>query len=68
MTRVWFIDATGLRRLMRARDHVHARGGRLALTRGPEAVMRIIELTGLSDDLLILETPDAPFDEPLPAV
>lgn len=67
MTQVWFIDATGLRRLLRARDHVDARGGRLALTRGPDAVMRIIELTALSDDLLILESPDAPFDEPLSA-
>lgn len=62
MARVWFIDATGLRRLLRARDHVHRRGGRLALTSGPEAVMRTIELAGVLDDLLILHAPDAPFE------
>jgi anti-anti-sigma factor len=42
-----FIDASGLRVLVRAERQLRASGGQLVLVRGPRAVRRVFELTGL---------------------
>jgi anti-anti-sigma factor len=44
-----FIDAVGLKALVRARDHTLARGLQLFLMRGPPNVHRMFELTGTLD-------------------
>ncbi|MDQ6804271.1 MAG: STAS domain-containing protein [Actinomycetota bacterium] len=52
-----FMDSTGLRLLVsadaRARDGVH----RLAIVRGPAAVQRVLELTGLDARLDVIDDP-----------
>jgi anti-anti-sigma factor len=48
---VTFIDSTGLRALVRADGVLRARGGRLHLADPSPAVRRLVELSGLGDDL-----------------
>ncbi len=50
-----FMDSTGLRLLVAADARAHAHGRRLAIVRGPEAVQRVIELTGLDAKLLLVD-------------
>ncbi|MFP3988909.1 STAS domain-containing protein [Streptomyces sp. E11-3] len=47
LTRVSFMDAGGLRLLVRVRDHVACRGGELRVVRGAPRVMRLFRITGL---------------------
>jgi anti-anti-sigma factor len=42
-----FIDSSGLHMLVRAERQLRASGGQLVLVRGPRAVRRVFELTGL---------------------
>ncbi len=49
LTRLDFIDATGMKVLLRARDHMLSAGSRLFLTPGPPTVQRIFQLTGTLD-------------------
>jgi anti-anti-sigma factor len=46
-----FIDSTGVRLLVSAHARSHADSDRLALLRGPAAVQRVFELTGILDRL-----------------
>jgi anti-sigma B factor antagonist len=46
---VGFMDSTGLRSLLSARDALEEGGGRLLLVFGEGPVERILELTGLTD-------------------
>ncbi len=46
-----FIDSSGVRLLVNAHARSRSDGGRLALLRGPQAVQRIFELTGIRDVL-----------------
>jgi anti-anti-sigma factor len=46
-----FIDSTGVRLLLSAHARSRADGNRLALLRGPAAVQRVFELTGILDVL-----------------
>lgn len=50
-----FMDSTGLRMLVAADARAHDRGRRLAIVRGPEAVQRVIQLTGLDAKLLLVD-------------
>ena len=52
-----FMDSTGLRLLVSA--DARARGGehRLAIARGPAAVQRVLELTGLDARLDVIDDP-----------
>ncbi len=49
LSRVQFMDSTGLRALLRARESADANGHRLVLKRGPAAVQRVLELTQTAD-------------------
>lgn len=53
---VGFIDSSGLRSLLAARDRLEDAGGRLILVFGDGPVERIIDLTGLADRFEIFET------------
>jgi anti-sigma B factor antagonist len=44
-----FMDSTGIRILVGADARSRADSGRLVLRRGPAAVQRVVELTGLTD-------------------
>ena len=46
-----FIDSSGVRLLLRAHARSRADGNRLTLLRGPAAVQRVFELTGILDVL-----------------
>lgn len=50
-----FMDSTGIRVLVGADARSRAHSERLALRRGPAAVQRVIELTGLADLLPFLD-------------
>ncbi len=50
-----FMDSTGIRVLVGADARSRAHSERLALRRGPAAVQRVIELTGLTDLLPFLD-------------
>jgi anti-sigma B factor antagonist len=58
LRRLTFMDSTGLRLLVSA--DARARGGdyRLAIIRGPDAVHRVLELTGLDLRLNVIDDPD----------
>lgn len=53
---VGFIDSSGLRALLAARDKLEDAGGRLVLVFGDGPVERIIDLTGLADRFEVFET------------
>lgn len=46
-----FIDSTGLRALMLAKQRAEANGTKLTLVPGPAGVMRVFELVGLLEQL-----------------
>lgn len=56
LTDVGFIDSSGLRSLLAARDKLEDAGGRLVLVFGDGPVERIIDLTGLADRFEVFET------------
>jgi anti-anti-sigma factor len=48
---VTFMDSTGIRLLLFAREHARRCGASLVIVRGPDEVMRVLELVGLDDQL-----------------
>lgn len=50
-----FMDSTGLRLLVSADARAREAGRRLAIVRGPDAVQRVIELTGLAAKLDLVD-------------
>ena len=53
---VTFMDSTGIRLILQAREHALRHGGELRLVRGPEPVMRVLELVGLDEQLDIVDS------------
>jgi anti-sigma B factor antagonist len=51
LSRLQFIDSTGVRLLIKADMRSRADSNRLTLLRGPKAVQRVFELTGILDRL-----------------
>jgi anti-sigma B factor antagonist len=49
LSRLEFMDSTGLRALLIARERAHENGHGLALRRGPRQVQRVLELTKTLD-------------------
>jgi anti-anti-sigma factor len=58
MSEVAFIDSTGLLAILKTRELCAERGCGFFLTRGPPAVQRLFELTGLDDRLPFLDAPE----------
>ena len=46
-----FMDSTGIRFVLQAREHAHMHGASFVVVRGPEPVMRVLELVGLESQL-----------------
>ena len=55
-----FIDSAGLRLVVRTHARAQQDGRRLVLIRGGENVARVLELTGLVDELEIVDEPFIP--------
>jgi anti-sigma B factor antagonist len=55
-----FIDSAGLRLVMRTHARARQDGRRLVIIRGGEIVERVLELTGLKDELEIVDEPFVP--------
>jgi anti-anti-sigma factor len=53
-----FMDSTGLSILVRAHHSATESERRLALVRGPGQVQRLLTLTGVTDRLALVETPE----------
>lgn len=53
-----FMDSTGLHMVLRIQQGVHEAGRRFALIRGPDQVQRLFDLTGLTETLTIVDSPD----------
>jgi anti-sigma B factor antagonist len=54
-----FIDSTGLRTFLAAKERVCERGGELAVTRGSPQVQRLLALTRADEHLHVITSPDA---------
>jgi anti-sigma B factor antagonist len=52
-----FMDSTGLRLLVQADSRARESGQRLAIVRGPDAVHRVLEITGLDAKLDLIGDP-----------
>jgi anti-anti-sigma factor len=52
-----FIDSTGLRVLLEAREWAAGRGCRFALVRGPDVVQRVFEIVKLDSVLTFVDDP-----------
>lgn len=57
-----FMDSTGLHLVLQAQQRAHETGRRFALIRGGEQVQRLFELSGVSDGLTIVDSPDRLFE------
>lgn len=51
LSELTFLDSSGIRLILQAREHALARGADFVLMPGPEHVMRVLELVGLDDQL-----------------
>jgi anti-sigma B factor antagonist len=51
---VTFLDSTGVRLILRARDHATRHGAGFVLVRGPDPVMRVLNVTGLDSQFDIV--------------
>jgi len=52
---ITFMDSTGIRLILQAREHALQRGAGLVVARPPEQVMRVLELVGLDDQLDLVD-------------
>jgi anti-anti-sigma factor len=64
---VVFVDLAGLRVLLDATSHAHARRGRLTIVNCPSIVQRMLTLLGLEGALDIRTPPAWPVSGPMPA-
>jgi anti-sigma B factor antagonist len=59
LERLQFMDSTGLRTILWARERWESRGRELALTAGSSQVQRLLTVSGVRDQLRVVSTPDA---------
>ena len=59
LSRLDFMDSTGLRLLISADQRARAEGRRFVLVRGNDIVQRVLRLTGLDERLEIVDEPGA---------
>ena len=57
LSRVTFIDSTGIRLLLQAREHARRCGAEFGIVPGPADVTRVLELVGLDDQLPVVAPP-----------
>jgi stage II sporulation protein AA (anti-sigma F factor antagonist) len=56
LSELTFMDSTGIRFILQAREHAHMHGAAFVVVRGPEPVMRVLELVGLEPQLDLIST------------
>ena len=49
LSELHFMDSTGIRLVLQARDHALRHGADFRVVRGPDTVMRVLELVGLDE-------------------
>ena len=59
LSKLSFLDSTGLRCLVTANERAREQGRRLVIVRGPDAVQRVFSITGLDDRLEIVDDASA---------
>ena len=59
MRELTFIDSSGLRALIMADQRVRADGGRFVVVRGPARVNEVLEVTGVSREIELVDEPPA---------
>jgi anti-anti-sigma factor len=55
LSELTFMDSTGIRVILRAEQYARMHGAELVVVRPPDAVMRVLELVGLDDQLELVE-------------
>jgi anti-sigma B factor antagonist len=55
MSKLTFLDSTGLRAVVTADDRLRRKGSRLVIVRGPESVHRVFTITRLEERLEIVD-------------
>ncbi|HEX4466462.1 MAG TPA: STAS domain-containing protein [Solirubrobacteraceae bacterium] len=58
LDKLHFIDSTGLRIILSARERCRRAGREFAITRGSEQVQRLLNVTGVADHLRMITAPD----------
>ena len=53
-----FMDSSGLRELIKQNEFARSNGHNLAVVRGTPAIERLLELTGVKDQLVLVDDPD----------
>jgi anti-sigma B factor antagonist len=53
-----FMDATGLRELLRQNEFARINRHNLAVVRGTDAIQRVLKLTGVEEMLVLVDDPD----------
>jgi anti-sigma B factor antagonist len=56
LSELTFMDSTGIRVILRAEQHARMHGAELVVVRPPGAVMRVLELVGLDEQLDLVES------------
>jgi anti-anti-sigma factor len=57
-----FMDSTGLSIIVKAHQRLSDEGRRLSLVRGSQQVQRLLDLTGVSERLQLVDTPEEILD------
>jgi anti-anti-sigma factor len=57
LRRLTFIDSSGLRALIMADGRVRDGGGRFVVVRGPDRVNQVLEITGVSQRIELVDEP-----------
>jgi anti-sigma B factor antagonist len=65
LSRLTFLDSTGLRCLVTADERARDAGRRVVIVRGPDAVQRVFSITRLEDRLEMVDDPSS-VAEPAP--
>jgi anti-anti-sigma factor len=61
-----FMDVIGLRELVRQNEYARANRHNLAVVRGTDAIHRVLELTGVEEQLVLVDDPDDLVPPPSP--
>jgi anti-anti-sigma factor len=59
LSRLTFLDSTGLRCLITADERAREQGRRVVIVRGPDPVQRVFSITRLEEHLEIVDDPSA---------
>lgn len=61
-----FMDVIGLRELIKQNEYARSNHHNLAVVRGTKPIQRVLELTGVAEQLVLVDDPDDLVPPPLP--